>query len=64
MESAFWYLVDLHNVIAGIQLANRPISQMIVDLLSAIITTWIPVGFEDETGFHYGVEMTGWSFTI
>ena len=64
MESLFWRLVDLHNVIAGTQLANRPISQMIIDLLSAIVTARAPVGFEDETGFHYGVEMTGWSFTI
>jgi len=37
---------------------------MIADLLSATIETWVPVGFEDETGFHYGVDVTGWSFTI
>ena len=34
----------------------------------AILRAWIearaPLGYEDETGFHYGTEATHWSFTI
>ena len=37
---------------------------MIIELLSAIIEAQVPVGYEDETVFHYGVDMTGWCFTI
>jgi len=34
------------------------------DLLRAAINAWAPVGYEDETGFHYGVDGQDWSFSI
>jgi len=36
----------------------------IIALLRATIEARAPVGYEDETGFHYGSETTDWSFTI
>lgn len=36
----------------------------IIAILRATIEARAPVGYEDETGFHYGSETTDWSFTI
>ncbi|MGO8839076.1 MAG: hypothetical protein ACLQAH_06345 [Limisphaerales bacterium] len=36
----------------------------IIALLRATIQTWVPLGYEDESGFHYGADVTDWSFTI
>jgi hypothetical protein len=36
----------------------------IIALLRATIEARVPVGYEDDAGFHYGSEATDWSFTI
>jgi len=36
----------------------------IIALLRATIETQAPVGYEDEAGFHYGLDATGWFFSI
>jgi hypothetical protein len=36
----------------------------IISALRASIEASVPLGYEDETGFHYGAEATDWSFTI
>jgi hypothetical protein len=36
----------------------------IVALLRATMKAQVPVGYEDETGFHYGTDMTDWPFSI
>ena len=36
----------------------------IIALLRATIEASAPVGYEDETGFHYSADNTDWSFTI
>jgi hypothetical protein len=32
--------------------------------LYAAIETWVPVGYEDETGFHYSLKASDWAFSI
>ena len=32
--------------------------------LRRVFETRVPVGYEDEDGFHYGADSTGWFFVI
>lgn len=32
--------------------------------LCGMIESQVPVGYEDEGGFHYGADMAGWFFSI
>jgi hypothetical protein len=36
----------------------------IIAKLRAAIEARVPVGYEDETGFHYGADATDWFFSI
>jgi hypothetical protein len=36
----------------------------IIALVRAALEARAPVGYEDESGFHYGAETSGWFFTI
>jgi len=36
----------------------------IIAILRATIEARVPVGYEDEAGFHYGSDASDWSFTI
>jgi hypothetical protein len=36
----------------------------IIAKLRAAIEARVPVGYEDETGFHYGADATDWFFPI
>jgi len=36
----------------------------IIQILNAAIEARVPIGYEDETGFHYGTDTRDWSFTI
>src|SRR5208282_955197 len=36
----------------------------IVVKLCGVVESQVPIGFEDEGGFHYGADMAGWFFTI
>jgi hypothetical protein len=36
----------------------------IIAILRATVEARAPVGYEDEAGFHYGPEATGWFFSI
>ena len=36
----------------------------IVAKLRAAIKTRVPMGYEDETGFHYSMEASDWFFSI
>jgi hypothetical protein len=36
----------------------------IIAKLRAAIEARVPVGYEDETGFHYGLHAPGWFFSI
>ncbi len=36
----------------------------IIAKLCGVMETRVPVGYEDEGGFHYGLDMAGWFFTI
>jgi hypothetical protein len=36
----------------------------IIAVLRATMKSQVPVGYEDETGFHYGTDMTDWPFSI
>ena len=30
----------------------------------AALESWVPVGYEDETGFHYSMKDSDWGFSI
>jgi hypothetical protein len=36
----------------------------IIAKLRAAIEAWVPVGYEDETGFHYSLKASDWLFSI
>jgi hypothetical protein len=36
----------------------------IIAILRASIKSRVPVGYEDESGFHYGADATDWFFSI
>jgi len=36
----------------------------IVEKLRAALERWVPVGYEDETGFHYSLKASDWVFSI
>jgi hypothetical protein len=36
----------------------------IVEKLYAAFESWVPVGYEDETGFHYSMKDSDWGFSI
>jgi hypothetical protein len=36
----------------------------IIEKLNAALETWVPVGYEDETGFHYSMKDSDWVFSI
>jgi hypothetical protein len=36
----------------------------IIAILRASIKSQVPVGYEDESGFHYGADTTDWFFSI
>ena len=36
----------------------------IIAVLRATVEARVPVGYEDEAGFHYGADITGWFFSI
>jgi hypothetical protein len=36
----------------------------IIEKLYAALETWVPVGYEDETGFHYSMKASDWVFSI
>jgi hypothetical protein len=36
----------------------------IIAILRASLEAWVPVGYEDDSGFHYGPDATGWFFSI
>ena len=36
----------------------------IIAKLRAAIETRVPVGYEDETGFHYSMKASDWFFSI
>jgi hypothetical protein len=36
----------------------------IIAILRATLKARVPVGYEDEAGFHYGAEAAGWFFSI
>jgi len=36
----------------------------VIAKLRAAIETRVPVGYEDETGFHYSLKASDWSFSI
>jgi hypothetical protein len=36
----------------------------IIEKLYAALEAWVPVGYEDETGFHYSMKESDWVFSI
>ncbi len=36
----------------------------IVARLGGVIESQVPIGYEDEGGFHYGANLADWFFTI
>jgi hypothetical protein len=50
-----------HGRIAWHKIGSPP---RIIAILRASLEARAPVGYEDDSGFHYGADVTGWFFSI